>query len=131
MDINRRTFLTRSLGLGGACFIAPLSLDIMAGAPQKVGFLKDKLHYTPKVKRVIHLCMAGGMSHLESFDPKPELNKLNGKPMPVSFTKGQQLAQLQGKALKCLGNTHPFTKSPKPGIDIANIFPHMQKVAPD
>ena len=56
-SFNRRTFLSRSLGIGAASIIAPLHLDIMAAAPQKTGFLKDKLHYKPKIKRVIHLCM--------------------------------------------------------------------------
>ena len=35
-----------------------------------------------RIKRVIHLCMAGGPSHLETLDPKPELGKMDGKPMP-------------------------------------------------
>lgn len=128
-NFNRRTFLSRSLGAGSAALFAPLSLDIMAAAPQEPGFLKNNLHYKPKVKRVIHLCMAGGMSHLESFDPKPELTKLDGKPMPESFTKGQQLAQLQGKKLNCMGNQHAFTKCGKSGLEISNIFPQMQKLA--
>ena len=128
-NLNRRTFLSRSLGVAGASLFAPLHLDIMAAAPQKVGFLRNNLHYTPKVKRVIHLCMAGGMSHLETFDPKPVLTKLDGKAMPESFTKGQQLAQLQGKDLKCMGNQHPFSKCGKSGLEITDIFPHIQKIA--
>jgi hypothetical protein len=54
----------------------------------------------PKAKRVIYLYQAGGPSHLEMFDYKPALAKLEGQAMPESFTKGQQLAQLQGKALR-------------------------------
>lgn len=129
MTIHRRTFLSRSLGAAGASIIAPLHLDVMAAAPQKDGFLLDRLHYAPKVKRVIHLCMAGGISQLESFDPKPELNKLDGKPMPESFTKGQQLAQLQGQRLVCKGNQHTFTRCGQSGMAIADIFPHMQQHA--
>jgi hypothetical protein len=53
-----------------------------------------------KAKRLIYLYQAGGPSHLETFDYKPALAKLNGQAMPESFTKGQQLAQLQGKALR-------------------------------
>ena len=52
-------------------------------------FEQGGLHFPAKAKRVIHLCMAGGPSHLESFDPKPELNRLNDKPFPESFTQGQ------------------------------------------
>ena len=50
-------------------------------------------HFAPKAKRIIHLCMAGGPSHLETFDFKPALVSLHGKPFPESFTRGQQLAR--------------------------------------
>ena len=52
-------------------------------------------HFPIKAKRIIHLCMAGGPSQFESLDFKPELQKLHKQPFPESFTKGQQLAQLQ------------------------------------
>ena len=44
-----------------------------------------------KAKRVIFLCMSGGPSHLETFDYKPKLDQMDGKPMPESFTKGQPI----------------------------------------
>ena len=53
----------------------------------------NPLHHAPKAKRVIYLCMAGGPSHLETFDHKPKLAEMHGKPMPESFTKGKQIAQ--------------------------------------
>src|SRR3954468_12890773 len=61
------------------------------------------LHHPPKVKRVIWLTMAGGPSQLETFDFKPKLAQMDGQPMPASLTSGQQLAQLQGEKLVCLG----------------------------
>ncbi len=57
----------------------------------------NPLHHPAKAKRVIWLTMAGGPSHLETLDYKPELAKMDGQPMPESFTKGQQIAQLQGQ----------------------------------
>ncbi len=66
-----------------------------------------KLHAPQKAKRVIFLCMAGGSSHLETFDNKPKLADMDGKPMPDSYTKGQPIAQLQGKQLKCNGSPAP------------------------
>ena len=75
--------------------------------------------------------MAGGPSHLETFDHKPRLAELNGKAMPESFTKGQQLAQLQGKALKCLGPQWEFKRNGKSGLKISEIFPHISKHADD
>ena len=84
--INRRAFLAGSgLSLGSAALDTLIAKD--AGQPM---YLLPKA----KAKRVIFLCMAGGPSHLETFDYKPKLDELNGKPMPESFTQGQPIAQL-------------------------------------
>ena len=56
------------------------------------------MHFAPKARRVIWLTQAGGPSHLETFDPKPKLAAMHGQPMPDSFTKGRQIAQLQAEA---------------------------------
>ena len=61
-----------------------------SGMPGGLGVL----HHPPRVKRVIWLYMAGGMSHLDTFDHKPMLVKMDGQPMPESVTKGKQIAQL-------------------------------------
>ena len=53
---------------------------------------------------------------------------MHGKPMPESLTKGQQLAQLQGKPLLCFGPQHPFEKFGKHGIEICKLFPHFGSV---
>jgi hypothetical protein len=86
-------------------------------------------HRTPRIRRVIWLYMAGGMSHLETFDYKPELAKMHGKPMPESFTKGQPIAQLQGAKLNCFGPQHEFKKYGKSGQEFGSIFPHLGTVA--
>ena len=89
---TRRTFLR-----GGLCGVSGLALNSLnAGAASS---LAAGLHHRPRIKRLVHLCMAGGPSHLETFDPKPELDRLDGKAFPTSFTEGQQLAQLQGATL--------------------------------
>jgi hypothetical protein len=84
-----------------------------------------------RARRVIWLSMAGGPSHLETFDHKPKLAELNGKPMPESLTKGQQLAQLQGQKLVCFGPQHPFAKMGPNGTDICGLFPHIGSVLGD
>ncbi|MCA9118938.1 MAG: DUF1501 domain-containing protein [Planctomycetaceae bacterium] len=89
------------------------------------------LHLVPKVKRVIFLCMAGGPSHLESFDPKPKLTELDGKPMPETFTKGQPIAQLQGQRLVCLGPLAKFRQHGESGQHISTFFPHIGSIADD
>ena len=69
--------------------------------------------------------MAGGPSHLELFDRKPKLAELDGQPMPESLTRGQQLAQLQGQKLVCLGPLFPFRKYGQSGIEICTLLPHL------
>jgi hypothetical protein len=75
--------------------------------------------------------MAGGPSHLETFDYKPKLDELNGKPMPESFTKGQPIAQLQGQALKVQGHLTRFRRYGKSGQLISDFLPHTAKIADD
>src|SRR5438552_4161375 len=75
--------------------------------------------------------MAGGPSHLETFDPKPKLAEMHDQPMPESMTKGQQLAQLQGKELKCFAPQHPFKKFGKNNTEICELFPQIGSVIDD
>ena len=124
LSIKRRAFLTNSAyGLGGIAFAS-----LLDKANASDGVLK-KLHFPVKAKRVIHLCMAGGASHLETFDWKPELKKLDGQPFPESFTKGQQLAQLQNTVLKARGAFCDFHPHGQTGNVISDLFPHMASVA--
>lgn len=127
-NINRRAFInTSTLGLGATALQSlaakTLGLDLPSLSPAP--------HFAPKAKRVIFLTQAGGPSHLETFDYKPKLGELDGQPMPESFTKGQPIAQLQGKALKCFAPQHEFSRHGKSGQQISNIFPHMAKLADD
>ncbi len=128
--IARRAFLSRtSAGLGWAAL-----QSLLSAAPVKTtGFsgILSPLHHTPRVKRVIFLYQAGGPSHLEVFDYKPKLAEMHGQPMPESFTKGQQIAQLQGKQLTCFGPQFGFKKYGKSGQEISELFPHIGSVADD
>ena len=75
MLANRRTFLSRTgLGVGSAALAALLGRDLSAAEQPGIAPGVSALpHFAPQVKRVIFLCMAGGPSHLETFDYKPEL----------------------------------------------------------
>jgi hypothetical protein len=129
----RRTFLGRGIaGLGLLGLNALLDPRLFAAAPDlhSKGVI-NPLHFPPKAKRVIFLYQAGGPSHLETFDYKPKLAEMNGQPMPDSLTKGQQIAQLQGKTLTCFGPQHKFRKFGKSGQDICELFPHIGSVADD
>ena len=131
IQLKRRSFLSKTgIGLGIAALgaISNPSTNIANNNKRWTGVM------TPpplpiKAKRVIFLCMAGGPSHLETFDNKPELAKLHGKPMPESFTKGQQIAQLQGKELKAFGPQHEFKHWGQSGQELTTIFPQIGKIA--
>ncbi len=131
--LTRRTFLTHTAtGLGTMALASLLPHEAAADAPlpQWHGIIHPH-HVPPRAKRVIYLYMAGGASHLESFDPKPRLAELHGQPMPESYTRGQPIAQLQGQRLRCFGPQHRFRRFGKSGQEIAEIFPHIGAVADD
>jgi hypothetical protein len=124
---SRRAFLGRlSQGLGSLALASLLRPSQLHAAP--TGGILGALPLPQRARRVIWLTMAGGPSHLETFDPKPKLAEMHGKPMPESLTKGQQLAQLQGQELKCFGPQHPFAAFGKNQIEICSLFPHIGSV---
>jgi hypothetical protein len=75
--------------------------------------------------------MAGAPSQFDSFDWKPALKALHGKPFPESFTKGQQLAQLQNMKLVARGPFADFKRWGKSGQEISTLFPHIGGIADD
>jgi len=129
---NRRTFLKSSgVGLGSLALSTLLQADSFAGNSAQYTGLPGLPHLPAKAKRVIFLCMAGGPSHLETFDYKPELERMHGQPMPESFTAGQPIAQLQGKELKCQGPMTRFRPHGQSGQMISDFLPWHGKIADD
>ena len=128
LQLKRRSFLSQTgIGLGATALGGLLGKDGIGAEPGVAGMP----HHRPRAKRVIFLCMAGGPSHLETFDYKPKLAELDGKPMPTSFTKGQPIAQLQGKSLKCQGPLVKFRKHGKSSLEISDFLPWHAKMADD
>jgi hypothetical protein len=137
LNINRRAFLGRAAyGLGGLALASLLDPKLVRAVETAVGERRGQgvvnpPHFPIRARRVIHLCMAGGPSHLESFDFKPKLKELQGKPFPDSFTRGQQLAQLQNTELKARGPFCEFKKCGESGQEISELFPHISEIADD
>ncbi len=79
-----------------------------------------KPHFPPKVKSVIFCYMSGGVSHIDSFDPKPRLAKEAGQPMPVPIDRTM---------FNQNGNIMPspweFKNYGKCGMPVSDLFPHM------
>lgn len=131
LHIHRRTFLGRGIAGLGLLGLNSLLNPKRLSAVQAARGVVNPLHFPAKAKRVIFLYQAGGPSHLETFDPKPKLAALHGKPMPESFTKGQQLAQLQGRPLVCFGPQHGFKRFGQSGTELCELFPRIGSMADD
>ena len=119
-QLTRRAWLGRAAsGVGGAALGALLQQSSLLAGPAASRGIVDPLHFAPKAKRVIFLCQAGGMSHLETFDEKPKLAEMDGQPMPESFTDGQPIAQLQNKQL--IASDHDMNSAPTAKRDTASL----------
>ncbi len=135
---SRRTFLGKSaqalgtLALGS--LLNPRLLKGMDAAPAPGGPWMGTLgspQFAPRAKRIIHLYMAGGPSHVDLLDYKPELNRIHGQPFPASFTSGQQLAQLQNTKLLARGSSFGFSRCGLSGQMISDLLPYTQQIADD
>ena len=105
--------------------------SLLRGEDTSGGILAAKQpHFAPKAKRVIHLFMAGAPSHLDLFDYKPELVKLEGKPLPPSVIGDQRFAFIRSDA-GVMGPRFPFKQYGKSGTNIAEILPHLGSIVDD
>lgn len=132
-DVKRRTFLSHGLaGLGSLALTSLLGRETMGSqAPDRWRGVINPLHHAAKAKRVIFLYQAGGPSQFETFDHKPKLAEMHGQPMPESFTRGQQIAQLQGQKLVCYGPQFKFKRFGKSGQEIMEQFTNIGGIADD
>ncbi len=137
LDRSRRTFISRSFaGIGSLAMASLMHASAVRGhsaatADPPWPALPGLPHFAARAKRIVHLCMAGGPSHLESLDPKPDLDRINGQPFPESITAGEQLAQLQNSQLNAMGSFCKFKKWGQSGLEISELFPHIGSIADD
>jgi hypothetical protein len=88
-----------------------------------------KPHFEPRVKRVIYLFMHGGPSHVDLFDPKPDLVKYAGQPLPESF--GRVMTRRKVAANPLLRPVRPFRRHGESGLAISNFLPQIAACADD
>jgi uncharacterized protein (DUF1501 family) len=134
LELTRRHFF-RDCGVGlGKIALAGLltdSLSCRLSARAEANPLAPKQpHFPPRAKRVIHLFMAGAPSHLDLFDHKPMLAKLEGKPLPPSVIGGQRYAFIRSDA-GVMGPRFKFKKAGQCGAELAEVLPHLAEVVDD
>ncbi len=126
---NRREFLFDAFcGFGGIALASMMQQEQLRAASMNPLAPKPPDH-PAKAKAVIFLFMAGGPSHLDTFDPKPLLNKLNGQKRPASF--GEAKYQFVSTNARLLGTKRTFKKYGQSGIEVSDLFPHMAQCVDD
>ncbi len=132
---SRREFLSKSgLGFGSLAAGYLLGQESASAAastsPASNPFAPKAQHFPAKANSVIFLFMHGGPSHLDTFDPKPLLNELDGQLTPPSFGKLDfQFSKNDKQPL--LGTRRTFKKRGQSGIDISDLFEHTAEHADD
>ncbi len=126
---NRREFLTDAFcGFGSLAFSSMLAQEQLRAARGNPLAAKPA-HMPAPAKAVIFLFMAGGPSHIETFDPKPLLNKLDGQKRPAEF--GEVKYQFVESTAKLLGTKRTFRKYGESGIEVSDLFPHLAPLVDD
>jgi hypothetical protein len=116
--VTRRWFLREcGVGLAGIAATSLLAREAAAAAVVR------RPHFPPKVKRVIYLFHAGAPSHLELFDPKPELTRHDGRLPPPELLRGYRAAFINPNSA-LLGPKFKFARRGQSGIEISELLPH-------
>ena len=129
MNCSRREML-RSAGCGfGSLALAAMLAEDGLLASETDPLAPKQPHHTPTAKRVIFLFMSGGPSHVDTFDPKPELTRLHGQKLPASF--GPVKTRRGVDKNKLLASKRTFKKYGQSGVEVSDWFPHVGSVIDD
>jgi hypothetical protein len=121
LPLNRRQTLRQSaLGIGGIALASLLADDIRADGSRSGPLAPKPPHFPATAKRVVFLFMHGGVSHVDSFDPKPKLVEMNGQPLPFAKPKFEF-----APTGNLLASPWKFQKYGDSGIEVSELFPHI------
>ncbi|MDQ1471902.1 MAG: hypothetical protein QOJ99_3382 [Bryobacterales bacterium] len=136
---RRELLFSAGEGIGGIALACLLNQDRLLAADGNTGFScgnsseiqspfsPKQPHFKPRAKAVISLFMDGGVSHLDTFDPKPALDKYHGQPLP-----GERDVQVQqGFPGPIMRSPYKFKQYGQSGIPVSELFPHMATCVDD
>ncbi len=126
---SRRDFLRRAGGGFGIIALASMLAEqgLLADERDLNPIAPRAAHHPAKAQRVIFLFMSGGPSHLELFDPKPDLQRLHGEPLPASF--GTVATRRRVERNRLLATRRTFRKYGQAGLDVSDLLPHTAQLA--
>ncbi len=120
---NRRQILQSSaVGFGYLALQSLLASTGYCGSPGNNPLSPKEPHFTPRAKRIVFLFMKGGPSHVDTFDPKPSLDRDDGKPPP--FALPRVVFAAQGNLLK---SPWKFKQHGESGLPVSELFPNVAK----
>ena len=129
---SRREFLEKSYGLGAIALATLMKEEglianpaISGANPQHFDTLPKPPHGFGKARSMISMFMQGGPSHIDLFDPKPELNRLDGKDFPGEV----KYDDAAGASREVMGSPWKFSKHGQSGMDFSELVPHMAGIA--
>ncbi|HEY2383782.1 MAG TPA: DUF1501 domain-containing protein [Terriglobia bacterium] len=123
MPVTRRQALSMLGGGFGLLALSNMLNTSLASAASGTGGVLKELHFKPRAKRVIFLFMNGGVSHVDTFDPKPMLDKYDGKPMPGGAILTQR------KTGNLMKSPFAFKKYGQSGLELSELWPNVGAVA--
>lgn len=123
--MQRRNFLSHAAsGVAGMAAMQLLQCDQVAGAGEEEA--SSGLHHSARAKHVIHIFLGGGLSHVDSFDYKPDLEKYHNKDLPAEFGTAEPF---MGKAGRLHRSHYAFKQRGKNGLWMSDLFPQLAEVA--
>ena len=129
LDVSRRDFFSRGLGLSAAGLATLLARDLPAATGASMNSLAARPpHFAARAQSVIHLHMIGAPSQLDMLDPKPLLNERHGETCPSELTENLKLAFI-GEEKVLAGSPFRFSRQGQSGLEITEKLPHLAKVA--
>ena len=127
MNFNRRQFLSQTAnGFGLVAASWMMSRETAFAAALRSPYSAKKAHFTPKARRVIHICALGGMSHLDTFDHKPELALRDGEEY-----KNPDYDPFFGQPGRILRSPFEFKQHGESGRWVSSLFPNLAGCADD
>ena len=124
--LDRRDLFSRiGAGLTGLALAQLLHEDAARAEPARTGTPAAGPHFPARAKAVIQLFQHGGPSHMDLFDPKPELTRRDGQPMPKYFTDLVSISAHGG----LLASPYKFAPAGQSGVEYSEIVPHIASCA--
>src|SRR5438067_8322166 len=127
---RRRFFRECAGGIGTVALAQLMAGEGRATTPEQNPLAPRKPHFPAKAKNVIFIFMEGGPSQIDLFDPKPELEKWHGRPLPAEMTKDMRLAFTKPDAA-VLASPRKFKPYGQSGIEFSDFVPNIGDCADD